>query len=338
MSKGFVKVWRCEENVPELWNNTGTFCAYHKIKILASRQDWTLTAPWVVLAKKMAVSVGTLRKAVAELAKMGLIRAGQTDGGVTTLTLVYGDEEPDLDILMGAKRASGKEAQTRGAAPSCVSKIDTPAKIKMSKFDTPQMSKFDTPTLYKQEVKTNKKTTPTTPPTALFGRGFAAFWNVYPNKKAKDRAIKRWNRGNYDATVILPKLEQQIRLREWVKNEGRFVPRADAYLNQKRWQDELPVGEEAYVLDFKQPKTEREVIFYSWLEATNPALLKNDNQKINSTLEPDRVLFEQIVAKCGGNLQTVFKIMRHGWRLGCTSLRAIAERTAAYMDDLTEDK
>ncbi|MDD6153411.1 MAG: hypothetical protein PUC11_05645 [Elusimicrobia bacterium] len=83
MGKGFVKVWRCEENIPELWNNPGTFCAYHKLKMLAARPEWTLTAPWNVLAKRMAISVGTLRKAVAELAKIGLIRAGQTPGGVT---------------------------------------------------------------------------------------------------------------------------------------------------------------------------------------------------------------------------------------------------------------
>lgn len=334
MSKGFVKVWRCEENIPELWNNPSMFCAYHKIKMLAVRPDWTLSAPWVVLAKRMAVSVGTLRKAVAELAKLGLVRIGQTDGGITRLTLVYGDEEPDLDVLMGAKRASGKEAQPRGAAPGCMSKNDMPGKVEMSKFDTPQMSKFDTPTLYKQEVTTNKKNTPTTPPTTLVCGGFAAFWDVYPNKKAKDRAVKRWNRGDYDPSVILPKLKRQIRLREWVKNGGRFIPRADAYLNQKRWEDELPDGEEYYVLDFKQPKTERETTLRHWLEAVNPALLNYDNQKINGVFENDRADFEQIVVRCGGNVQTAFAVMRHGWRRGCNSMRGICERVPAYLDEM----
>lgn len=338
MGKGYVKTWRCEEDIPGLWNNPGTFCAYHKLKILAVRPEWTVTAPWAVLAKRMAVSVGTLRKAVAELEKMGLIRAGQTPGGVTRLELVCGDEEPDLGILTGAKRGAGKEAQTRGAAPGCMSKIDMPGKVEMSKFDTPQMSKFDMSTsLYKQKVTENKKTTPTTPPT-LFGGGFAAFWDVYPNKKAKDRAVKRWNRGNYDTGVILPKLQQQLRLREWVKDGGRFIPRADAYLNQKRWEDVLPDGEEFFILDFKQPKTERETTLRNWLEAVNPALLNYDNQKINGAFENDRADFEEIVVRCGGNVQTAFAVMRHGWRCGCNSMRGIRERVPAYLDELKRGK
>lgn len=335
MGKGFVKVWRCEENIPGLWDTPGTFCAYHKLKMLAARPEWTLTAPWNVLAKRMAISVGTLRKAVAELAKIGLIRAGQTPGGVTRLTLIYGDEEPDLDILMGAKHGAGKEAQTRGAAPGCMSKFDMPGKVEMSKFDKPQMSKFDMSSyLYKQEVKTSKKTTPTTPPTTLFGGGFTAFWDVYPNKKAKDRAVKRWNRGDYNAEVILPVLCKQVKLREWVKENGRFIPRADAYLNQKRWEDELPEGEEYYVLDFKQPKTERETTLRHWLEAVNPALLHYDNQKINGMFENDRADFEEIVVRCGGNVQTAFAVMRHGWRCGCNSMRGICARVPAYLDEM----
>lgn len=339
MSKGFVKVWRCEKDIPGLWDNPGIFCVYHKLKMLAARPGWNLSAPWAVLAKRMSVSANTLQKAVAELAKMGLVRADKTAGGITRLTLVYADEEPDLDILMGAKHGAGKEAQTRGAALGCISKIDMPEKVKMSKFDMPQMSKIDMPSsLYKQEVKANKKTTPTTPPTTLFDGGFAAFWDVYPNKKAKDRAIKRWNRGNYAANVILPVLERQLQLRDWVKENGRFVPRADAYLNQRRWEDELPVGEEFYILDFKQPKTERETTLLHWLEAVNPTLLNYDNQKINGVFESDRADFEEIVVRCGGDVQTAFDVMRHGWRCGCNSMRGICERVPAYLDELRRIK
>ena len=114
------------------------------------------------------------------------------------------------------------------------------------------------------------------------------------------------------------------------------MPHARTYPNQKRYEDVLPYGEEYYTLDFKQPKTKREVLLTAWLEATNPDLLKNDNQKINSAFEPDRVMFEQIVARCGGNLQEAFAVLRHGWQLGCNTMRAIAERAAAYINDLNE--
>ena len=168
--------------------------------------------------------------------------------------------------------------------------------------------------------------------------GFELFWNAYPNKRGKQAALKKWTTGKYNPADILPTLEKQKKLRDWVKADGKFVPHARTYLNQKRYEDVLPSGEEYYTLDFKQPKTEREVLLTAWLEATNPDLLKNDNQKINSAFEPDRVLFEQIVVKCGGNLQEAFAVLRHGWRLGCASLRAIAERAASYIDDLRENK
>lgn len=173
-------------------------------------------------------------------------------------------------------------------------------------------------------------------PLNLQSNGFADFWDAYPNKKGKQRAIQKWKSLNCDAELILPVLEKQKRLRDWVKQEGQFVPHADAYLNQKRWEDHLPQGEEAYILDFKQPTTERERVLFRWLDATNPALLSNDNQKINSVFEPDRALFEQIVSKCGGNLQMAFEVMRHGWRTGCSTMRAICERTAVYLDELRE--
>ncbi len=144
-------------------------------------------------------------------------------------------------------------------------------------------------------------------------------------------------KSSFNLTEILPVLEKQKRLRDWVKMTGKFVPHADAYLNQRRWEDELPAGEEAYILDFKNPTTRREIVLRRWLEVTNASILNNTNQKINSYFENDREQFETIVGLCGGNIENAFKVMRHGWQIGCNSLRSICDKAAAYINELHEE-
>lgn len=359
-SRGYARLWRAEELILPLWDNATLYSTYHKLKTIASRPEWVVAAPLRKLAKRMKMSVNTLRKAVTELAKIGLLRVDMGEGDISRFEIVFGDAEPDLGRLnMGADGRAKEKIQARREAalfktqtPSLfgdVSKIDARPVSKndttvcqiltqsVSNFDTQPVSNFDTPYIRKQEVTDSKNNnTPLLFPQADVMADFAAFWKEYPNKKSKQRAVKRWIRGKYNTAEILPALERQKRLREWVKADGQFVPRADAYLNQRRWEDVLPDGEEFYALDFKKPTTEREKVLFNWLEATNPALLKNDNQKINGVFEPDRVLFEAIVSKCGGNVQKAFAVMRHGWRLGCCSMRAICDRTAAYLDELKE--
>lgn len=179
---------------------------------------------------------------------------------------------------------------------------------------------------------------PHNPPTQLTDNGFTAFWDAYPNKKGKQPAIKKWMKGKFDLAVILPALEKQKKLRDWVKDNGQYVPHATTYLNQRRWEDELPEGEENYVVDFKNPTTEREVVLRVWLERTNPELLQNGNQQINSTFEAERALFEQLVKRCGGSLEKTYGVLKHGWQIGCTSMRSIVERTGSYLDDLQQEE
>lgn len=349
--------WRIEEEIVPLWANQTLYNTYHKLLDIASRPDWAVEVPLRKLAKRMYMSVNTLRKAVAKLAEMGLLRVDMGEGEVSRFELVFGDGEPDLSRLrMGSVSATAQSQALRkepkpkpegenlfsGVSKndtSSVSNFDTKMTRVVSKNDTPTVSNFDTPYIRKQEVTDSKNTTtPLLFPQDDVMADFAVFWAEYPNKKSKQRAIKRWRKGNYRLAEILPVLKRQKQLREWVKADGQFVPRADAYLNQRRWEDALPEGEEYYILDLTNPKTEREKVLFNWLDATNPNLLQNGNQKINSAFEPDRALFEQIVLKCGGNLQRAFDVMRHGWKVGCFTLRAICDRTAAYLDEMKEGK
>jgi hypothetical protein len=367
MGKGFVRIYRSEADIPQLWENAALFCVYQKLKMVALWPEGVIKRPSRVLARQCAVSRNTLYKAIGELEKLGLLDVDISDRNTWALRVKYVEQEPRQNTPLGEPEAAD-EAQlsneTENAAPSVLepamaahfvgSTQMVPAGSKNEPIPVPvvqnlnqggsknepvAVQNLNQPPLYRDYLYINNIYNPHNPPTlAQKDAGFELFWNAYPNKRGKQAALKKWTTGKYNPADILPTLEKQKKLRDWVKADGKFVPHARTYLNQKRYEDVLPSGEEYYTLDFKQPKTEREVLLTAWLEATNPDLLKNDNQKINSAFEPDRVLFEQIVVKCGGNLQEAFAVLRHGWRLGCASLRAIAERAASYIDDLRENK
>ena len=345
INKGYTKLYRSEADIPQLWESALLFSTYQKLKILADRADWAVTLPVRRLAARMGMSIGTLRKATQELAKIGLIRAEENADGVSRFVLVFGDNEPDLSQVSLAKPAAREKAQPQKPAKKqddvsifdtpAVSNFDTRNTPAVSNFNTHPVSNFGTPLYREQEVQSNNNTTtPLLFPQTEQDNSFTAFWAAYPNKKSKQRAFKKWNKGKYNLAEILPVLEKQKQLRDWVKANGQYVPRADAYLNQRRWEDTLPTSEEAYILDFKHPKTQRDEVALYWLQNVSAGLLKNDNQKINCVFEYDRIFFEKIIATCGNDVHQAFKVMVHGWQLGCSTLRAISERAASYLDDL----
>ena len=376
MGKGFAKIYQSEEDNPKLWENATLYLVYQKLKTVAWWPEGTIKRPCRALAKRLAVSINTLRKAVAGLEELGLVEVALSDRNTWALRVKYVENEPvaqndpqigpqpaaGVNLLNAPKNApspvlgtaepvlSATEQTKKEPAPEEKEPIPTAVMPTVSKNDTPlyqnliqSVSKFDTtacqnltqPPLYRDYLYINNIYTPYNPPMNQ-KLGFETFWTAYPNKKGKQPALKKWNSGKYDPDIILPVLEKQKKLRDWVKQDGHFVPLAKTYLNQKRYEDCLPQSEEYYILNFEHPQTAREKTLRAWIEATNPALLKNDNQKINNVFETDRALFEQIVAKCGGDLDFAFAVMRHGWQLGCNTMRAIAERAAAYINDLNE--
>jgi len=67
---------------------------------------------------------------------------------------------------------------------------------------------------------------------------FIEFWNAYPNKDAKYKALESWVIHKPPIQEILNALVWQTQSKKWQEKEGAFVPMAATYLNQKRWQDE----------------------------------------------------------------------------------------------------
>lgn len=72
-------------------------------------------------------------------------------------------------------------------------------------------------------------------------KDFDIFWNAYPRKDKKEEAKKSWNKIRPNIEVVIQALQWQKQLPGWFEKDGKFIPMASTYLNQKRWLDEQPV-------------------------------------------------------------------------------------------------
>lgn len=72
---------------------------------------------------------------------------------------------------------------------------------------------------------------------------FAAFWDEYPRKMSKQRAISEWKKLNPSQeliTMIMESLAKWTKSNQWTKNGGQFIPYPSTWLHERRWEDEIP--------------------------------------------------------------------------------------------------
>lgn len=72
---------------------------------------------------------------------------------------------------------------------------------------------------------------------------FEQFWTQYPRKAGKKAAWKAWKaaKDKPDLARILAALERAKQSPDWTKDHGKFIPHPATWLNQGRWDDEVPV-------------------------------------------------------------------------------------------------
>ncbi|MFA7087291.1 MAG: hypothetical protein WC145_11550, partial [Aliarcobacter sp.] len=74
---------------------------------------------------------------------------------------------------------------------------------------------------------------------------FDQFWAIYPRKVGKQAVFKIWTKLNPDKDLfgkILQAVEKHKQSEQWTKDNGQFIPNPSTWLNQGRWDDELPQG------------------------------------------------------------------------------------------------
>ena len=72
---------------------------------------------------------------------------------------------------------------------------------------------------------------------------FNKFWTAYPKHIAKQSAVKAFEKLKPDEKLLeamLKAIELQKESKQWEKDGGAFIPYPATWLNQRRWEDELP--------------------------------------------------------------------------------------------------
>lgn len=69
---------------------------------------------------------------------------------------------------------------------------------------------------------------------------FEQFWAAYPRKIGKAAARTAWQKVKVPVSVLIEAVERQKGSDQWSRDGGRYIPNAATWLNQGRWEDELP--------------------------------------------------------------------------------------------------
>jgi len=80
--------------------------------------------------------------------------------------------------------------------------------------------------------------------TAKTAEGFEEFWEVYPKRRARLRALKAWEKLTMtDALLaqIISTVKKQKKTKEWTKDDGEWIPLPASWLNAGCWDDEVEV-------------------------------------------------------------------------------------------------
>lgn len=68
---------------------------------------------------------------------------------------------------------------------------------------------------------------------------FEIFWDAYPRKEGKQKAMAAFEKVDVGLDVILSALERHKKSTQWTKNGGEFIPHPATWLNGRRWEDEV---------------------------------------------------------------------------------------------------
>ena len=80
---------------------------------------------------------------------------------------------------------------------------------------------------------------------------FDLFWEAYPLKLGKKQAWYIWKKNEPELDTVMTALDCWKRSRKWRAEEGRYIPRAEKFLEEKHYEqppkDAVPMGASGYL-------------------------------------------------------------------------------------------
>lgn len=98
-----------------------------------------------------------------------------------------------------------------------------------------------TPSLYKNNKNNNNINTQSND--APIDTDFKKFWDNYPRKVGKAKCVSWWKIHKPNSELVakmLVTLSKQKQTDQWCTDGGRFIPHPYTWLNQGRWDDDVP--------------------------------------------------------------------------------------------------
>lgn len=89
---------------------------------------------------------------------------------------------------------------------------------------------------------------------------FENFWSRYPRKAGKGKARESFQKISPDKELlvkILNAVEQQKKSEQWQKENGKYIPNPATWLNQGRWEDELPMRKKSRIEKLNEQRESR---------------------------------------------------------------------------------
>jgi len=72
------------------------------------------------------------------------------------------------------------------------------------------------------------------------GEGFETFWKLYPKKIGREAARKAFAGVDVPVEVLVEALQKQKKWKQWTRDDGRYIPKAVTWLEERRWEDQPP--------------------------------------------------------------------------------------------------
>ena len=175
---------------------------------------------------------GRLFIAILEYARSGLI---PEDGGRESLVFpifkAIIDREAEISAIRSENGAKGgKPAEANESKAKQNEANESKAKpTKDIRHKTEDI---------RQKTEDNNGITPIPP-----CDGFDVFWKVYARHTAKETAVKAWKKLNPPKELqekIVTAVKDYAASPQWKKDNGQYIPHPATFLNQRRWEDEVP--------------------------------------------------------------------------------------------------
>lgn len=185
------------------------------------------------LAKILNVSEKHVSRMISKLVKLGFVYSEDVNGE-RQLRIT-----PKPNNVGTQKCVGGVRKNAEGGTQKCGEGVRKNAE---------QINKSNNKGIKKEDNNNTKAT--------ILDAQFDEFWKEYPNKKngssrAKEKFISKMKSGKVDFSTVMKSLADHKKLRQWVKDNGDFIPLATTWLNQERWDSEFKPSD---FMDYVHPK------------------------------------------------------------------------------------